>query len=234
MKLAILKIILWPKDTGHSPRIVHLVPGKINVITGESGAGKSTLTWIIDYCMGSEKCSIPVGLIRDVTGWFGLHIKLANTEMVVARRNPEGQQTTTDIYWAEGLSLIIPPTVEKNARVEDLKNRFNQIAQLPNLDFSTDENVGYGGRPSCRDMAAFNFQPQHIVANPYTFFFKADTQEHREKLRIIFPLVLGAIDATTLAKQRELKDTVTVRASFTLFRAKSTSSLVKAGPVNPL
>ncbi|MDE3180575.1 MAG: DUF3732 domain-containing protein [Acidobacteriota bacterium] len=91
--------------------------------------------------------------------------------------------------------------------MEDLKNRFNQISLLPSLDFSTDETVGFAGRPSCRDMAAFNFQPQHIVANPYTFFFKADTTEHREKLRIIFPLVLGAIDADTLAKQRELKDT---------------------------
>ena len=98
------------------------------------------------------------------------------------------------------------PTVEKNARVEDLKNRFNQISHLPALDFSTDENVGFGRRASCRDMAAFNFQPQHIVANPYTFFFKTDTTEHREKLRIIFPLALGAVDASTLAKQRELKD----------------------------
>jgi hypothetical protein len=101
----------------------------------------------------------------------------------------------------------VPPTVEKNARVEDLINRFNQMSHLPALDFSTDENVGFGGRPSFRDMAAFNFQPQHIVANPHTLFFKADTTEHREKLRIIFPLVLGAIDANTLAKQRELKDT---------------------------
>jgi phage shock protein A len=207
MKLAILKIILWPKDQNHSPRIIHFAPGKINIITGESGTGKSTLTWIIDYCLGSEKCSIPVGLIREVTGWFGLHLQLANTEMIIARRNPEGQQTTTDIFWSEGLTLVVPPTVEKNARVEDLKNRFNQISHLPNLDFSTDENVGFGGRASCRDMAAFNFQPQHIVANPYTFFFKADTTEHREKLRIIFPLVLGAVGATVLAKQRELKDT---------------------------
>src|SRR5882672_3414760 len=208
MRLTILKVILWPKDLTQSVRVIQFAPGKINIITGESGSGKSTLTWIIDYCLGSEKCSIPVGLIRDVTGWFGLHLQLANTEMVVARRNPENQQTTSDIYWAEGQSLVIPPIiVEKNARVEDLKNRFNQISRLPSLDFSTDENVGFGGRPSCRDMAAFNFQPQHIVANPYTFFFKADTQEHREKLRIIFPLVLGAIDATTLAKQRELKDT---------------------------
>lgn len=206
MKLAILKIILWAKDTKQSPRVIKFLPGKINVLTGESGTGKSTLTWIIDYCLGSEKCSIPVGMIRDVTGWFGLHLKLANTEMIVARRNPGQQQTTTDLYWEEGLDLSVPPIVQKNARVEDLKNRFNQIALLPTLDFSTDENVGFAGRPSSRDMAAFNFQPQHIVANPYTFFFKADTSEHREKLRVIFPLVLGAIDATTLAKQRELKD----------------------------
>lgn len=207
MKMAILKIILWPKDTKHCPRVISFAPGKINIITGESAAGKSTLTSIIDYCLGSGKCSIPVGLIREVTGWFGLHLQLANTEMIVARRNPEDQQTTSDLYWEEGLELSVPSTVGKNARVDDLKNRFNQISHLPSLDFSSDETVGFGGRPSFRDMAAFNFQPQHIVANPYTFFYKADTTEHREKLRLIFPLVLGAIDSSTLAKQRELKDT---------------------------
>lgn len=207
MQLAILKVILWAKDSTLPPRIIPFVPGKINIITGESATGKSTLTWIIDYCLGSDKCSIPVGLIRDVTSWFGLHLQLANTEMIVARRNPEGQQTTSDIYWNEGVALEVPAIVQKNARVDDLKNRFNQISHLPSLDFATDDNVGYAGRASCRDMAAFNFQPQHIVANPYTFFYKSDTTEHREKLRIIFPLVLGAVDATTLAKQRELKDT---------------------------
>ncbi len=207
MNIAILKVILWPKDTRHLPRIIPFLPGKINVITGESAAGKSTLSSIIDYCLGSGKCSIPVGLIREVTGWFGLHLQLANTEMIVARRNPEDQQTTGDFYWVEGLKLPMPLTVEKNARVDDLKNRFNQISHLPSLDFTADEIVGFGSRPSFRDMAAFNFQPQHIVANPYTFFYKADTTEHREKLRVIFPFVLGAIDAGTLAKQRELKDT---------------------------
>jgi hypothetical protein len=203
MKLAILKIILWPKNPELEPRVISFEPNKINVITGESGAGKSALTWITDYCLGSEKCSIPVGLIREVTGWFGLHLKLANTEMVVARRNPEDQQSTSDIYWNEGLNLEIPRTVAKNARVEDLKHRFNQISYLPSLDFAGEENAG---RASFRDMAAFNFQPQHIVANPFTLFFKADTTDHREKLRVIFPLALGVIDANVLAKQRELKD----------------------------
>jgi hypothetical protein len=168
MQLTILKIILWPKNTDLRPRVIPFEPGKINVISGGNGTGKSTLTWIVDYCLGSEKCSIPVGLIRDLTGWFGLHLKLANTEMIIARRNPEDQQSTTDLYWNEGLKLEVPAIVQKNARVDDLKNRFNQIAHLPSLDFSTDDVAGYAGRPSSRDMAAFNFQPQHIVANPYT------------------------------------------------------------------
>ncbi len=206
MKLAILKIVLWPRQAELPPRVIPFLPNKINVITGESATGKSSLTAIIDYCLGSEKCAIPVGLIRDVTEWFGLHIKLANTELIVARRNPGDQQTTTDLYWIEGLTLQVPNRVEKNGRVEDLKSRLNQAAQIPNLELSADESIGYGGRPSFRDMAAFNFQPQHIVANPYTLFFKADTTEHREKLRAMFPLVLGAVDSSTLAKQRELKD----------------------------
>jgi len=46
------------------PRIIPFEPGRINIISGENGSGKSTITWIIDYCLGSEKCSIPVGLIR--------------------------------------------------------------------------------------------------------------------------------------------------------------------------
>src|SRR5438552_6663873 len=116
MRLAILKIILWPKDPKLAVRVIPFEPGKINVISGESGTGKSALTWIVDYCLGSEKCSIPVGLIRELTGWFGLHLQLANTEMIVARRNPEDQQTTTDLYWEEGLELTIPPIVRKNAR----------------------------------------------------------------------------------------------------------------------
>jgi ABC-type transport system involved in cytochrome bd biosynthesis fused ATPase/permease subunit len=87
LQLTILKIILWPKNTDLRPRVIQFEPGKINVISGDNGTGKSTLTWIVDYCLGSEKCSIPVGLIRELTGWFGLHLKLAN-------RAPKSRRST--------------------------------------------------------------------------------------------------------------------------------------------
>ena len=51
---------------------------------------------------------------------------------------------------------------------------------------------------------AFTFQPQNIVANPDVMFFKADTTEHREKLKTIFPYILGAITADVLQARFEL------------------------------
>ena len=207
MKLSILKIILWPKNKTKKIRVISFSEGCINVITGDSKTGKSSISWVVDYCLGSGKCSIPVGLIRDSVEWFGVKIKLSNTEMIIARKNPGGKQSTNEIYWSEGLKTEIPDFPEKNGRVEDIVNRFNQISILPSLDFkSAGYHSGYGNKPSFRDMAAFNFQPQHIVANPFTLYYKADTTEHREKLKIIFPLVLGAIDTDTLAGQRELNE----------------------------
>ncbi|WP_046144293.1 DUF3732 domain-containing protein, partial [Devosia soli] len=53
-------------------------------------------------------------------------------------------------------------------------------------------------------MAAFNFLPQHIVANPHTMFFKTDSSEHREKLRNVLPLALGVITNDDLVRRHTL------------------------------
>ncbi len=207
MKVFVAEILLWASDHTKGLRTVSLSTERISVITGDSKTGKSSLTWIIDYCLGSGKCAIPVGLIRNAVEWFGLRLLLPNTQMIVARRNPAAQQETSDLYWDEGIKAAPPERPEKNARVEDFVNRMNQLGFLPSLDFS--EEVGrsaYVARASFRDMAAFNFLPQHIVANPYALFFKTDTTEHREKLRTIFPLVTGEIDAATLSIEHQLRD----------------------------
>jgi hypothetical protein len=63
---------------------------------------------------------------------------------------------------------------------------------------------------------AFIFQPQNIVANPDVLFFKADTFEHREKLKTIFPYVLDAVTAKVLMARHDLD-----RAMRTLRRKQS-------------
>jgi uncharacterized Zn finger protein (UPF0148 family) len=205
MKLAILKIILWPKNPELKPRIIPFKHDHINIITGESASGKSSLTWIIDYCLGSSKCSIPVGIIRDNVAWFGLHLQLPDTQMLVARPNPGQQKETDNYYIHEAQSVAVVDVPVKNARRDDLVNRLNELAQLPQLDFATNElKQGYKTRTSVRDMVAFCFLPQHIVANQYTLFYRTDTTVHRERLRNALPLALGAMDAQSLELQHEL------------------------------
>src|SRR6218665_3498481 len=42
------------------PRRLQFDLGKVNVISGASRTGKSAVIPIIDYCLGSSTCSIPV------------------------------------------------------------------------------------------------------------------------------------------------------------------------------
>jgi hypothetical protein len=208
MHLQIEKIILWPRKNDAEPREIEFRTDRINVITGESERGKSALLSIVDYCLGSSRCAIPVGIIREKTLWFGVLLSVGESKLLLARREPGDRLQTSAMYMKEAPEIVIAPSIAKNCTTADVLERLRRLAGLPGLDFEgQDIRRGFRDRPSFRDMVSFNFLPQHIVANPYTLFFKADTSEHQERLRTIFPMVLGAISATTLERRRELKDT---------------------------
>jgi Protein of unknown function (DUF3732) len=202
----ISKIILWPKNSKHTIRTVVFERGRINVISGLSRTGKSAIIPIIDYCLGSRRCTIPTGVIRDKTSWFGVVISTAEGEKLFARREPEQQQATDDMYLQESTQVVIPSVVTKNATKDSVKQRLDSLSMLTTLSFTADDAGSDGlGRPSFRDLASFNFQPQNIVANPNVLFYKADSVKNRAKLQSIFPYVLGAVSGQTLAQRHELQ-----------------------------
>lgn len=205
MKAKISKIVLWPKHRDRKPRVIKFQMTGVEVITGQSQTGKSSLISIVDYCLGSDKCTIPVGEIRDAVDWFGVVLQFPKSELLVARRNPGVQIATSEMFLEEAPRLALRDELERNANTDAVVNRLNQLAGLPALPLADTDESTFGGRPSFRDTAAFQFQPQHIVANPHTLFFKADTYDHQEKLKYFFPFVLGAIDTHTLELRRELR-----------------------------
>lgn len=209
MYFQIRGIILWPRNKNFKPRTIRFELGKVNVISGASRTGKSAVIPIIDYCLGSNSCSIPVNTIRRYCEWFGIVVATEQGEKLLARKEPGNQRSTTDMYVLEAENITsIPSRLEKNTNVIAVKRMLDDLANLSNLDFSGgDENSGFDGRPAFRDLAAFTFQPQNVVANPDVLFFKTNTYEHREKLRKIFPYVLGAVTSELMAKQFELNRT---------------------------
>lgn len=207
MKLQIRKLILWPKNGG-AYRELEFEPGKVNIISGSSKAGKSAVIPIIDYCLGSERCAIPVGTIRKTCEWFGILIDTDEGKKLLARIEPGNQRSTDDMFIIEGQSIEIPEAIDgKNTNRDNVKEILNRLSGLPNLGFGDDPaEFGFKNRPSFRDLMAFTFQPQNIVANPDVLFYKADSYGNREKLKSIFPFILGAIDSKLLVIVWELKE----------------------------
>jgi tetratricopeptide (TPR) repeat protein len=204
MHFQILSLILWPKDD-YPPRILNFEPGMVNVITGASKTGKSAVIPIIDYCLASGKCSIPVGTIRKACDWFGIVVDTLEGKKLLARREPGDAKQTGDMFLLEGDDLVIPDRIiEKNSTSDIVKRRLDQLAGLSRLRINPDNEAAYQSRVSFRDLMAFNFQPQYIVANPLALYFGADSSEHREKLKAIFPYVLGALTPEMVAARWEI------------------------------
>jgi Protein of unknown function (DUF3732) len=224
MHFQITKIILWSK-AGHEPRVLSLEPGLANVISGASKTGKSAVIPIIDYCLASGKCSIPVGTIRKACSWFGIVIQTMEGEKLLARREPGEAKQTGDMMLLEASQIEIPiDTPSKNTTADAVKRRLDQLASLSQLDLDPDNPSGFQSRVSFRDLTAFMFQPQYIVANPAVLFFNADTNEHREKLKSIFPYVLGALTSEMLEAKWEIERVQRLlRRKETEFQARAAS-----------
>lgn len=204
MYFQLRKLILWPRIEA-APRILMFKPGIVNVISGASKTGKSAVIPIIDYCLGSDKCAIPVGVIRENCSWFGIVVDTLEGQKLLARREPGEQQSTGDMVLVEAAEVMVPDRIaEKTTNVDVVKGVLNRLAGLSSLEFEPNADSGFKSRPSFRDLMAFTFQPQNIIANPDVLFFKADTTEHREKLKTIFPYVLGAVTAAVLQARFEL------------------------------
>lgn len=209
MYFQIRGIVLWPRNGKFEPRTLKFELGKVNVISGASRTGKSAVIPIIDYCLGSSTCSIPVNTIRKYCEWFGVVVATAQGEKLLARKEPGAQRSTDEMFLLEAEKISkIPNRLTRNTNATAIKRLLDDLANLSNLDFSGGEEAsGFDGRPAFRDLAAFTFQPQNVVANPDVLFFKTNTYEHREKLRKIFPYVLGAVTPALMAKQFELNRT---------------------------
>lgn len=204
MDFKISKIILWPKKAEMEIRVIPFEEDFVNVVSGDNARGKSAIISIIDYCLASSKCSIPIGLIRNLTRWFGIIILCREEEILLAREEPGIEVVSNNMYIKLGKKIAIPEQIEEgNANYRDIINELNKLAQIARFDL---RDKGVSQPASIRDLISLNFQPQHLVANPYALFYKADTYQNREKLITILPYILGIIDDELLGLKEELKD----------------------------
>ncbi|TFB32392.1 hypothetical protein [Pseudomonas sp. F01002] len=146
MELQILEVILWPRHGGE-PRRLEFTPGKVNVISGASKTGKSAVVPIIDYCLCSSKCAIPVGVIREACSWFGVLIHTKEGKKLLARKEPGDNAQSGDMFILEGEQIELPLKIEgRNANVENVKSMLNGLSGLSNQGFDPESDAGTKSR----------------------------------------------------------------------------------------
>lgn len=207
MEFWIKKIILWPSNVVYGPREIDFENNKVNVIHGESQTGKSAIISIVDYCLASSECRIPVDIIRNCVSWYGVLFSENGEDLLICRKGGRGNNISNDFYFRRGIKLTVPRQIEaSNVSMDFVKETLNEIFDFSCEDMAEFQSFGVKGRPSFRDIAAFLYQPQNIIANPDSLFYKLDKLEHRNKLAAIFPYLLGVVSGEDLLNRQRLKE----------------------------
>lgn len=139
MRFQIVSIILWPRLPEREPRVLPFTLGAVNVISGASKTGKSAIIPIIDYCLGSDRCAIPVETIRNACSWFGVVVQTDGGQILFARREPGEQKSTGDMFTIEDDTIKIPKeTPSKNTSSDAVKARLDELCGLTRLETDPD------------------------------------------------------------------------------------------------
>lgn len=194
--IQIEKVILWSKGEDVKVEQIDFVTGKLNIIYGASQTGKSAIIPIIDYCLCSTENKIPVGVIRNKCSWFGIKLKIDDSEIIIARENRD--KAARELYYDEGVNIEIPKIPFNNYRLEELKTTLNDM-----IGVSFYETNDFQHRPSFRDLVSFNFQTQNIIANPNCLLYKSDIAQYRDRIKAIFDFAIGAETSTDLKNKTE-------------------------------
>lgn len=188
-------------------RILPLDPG-VNIITGDSQTGKSAVIPIVDYCLASKSCHIPVGPIREFATWYGIRLQVGKEQLFLARRDPGARASTRTMHILMGREVPLPArkdltgNTDRDAVIEELTRRLG-IMELPVAESRFD--TAYTDPPTVRGAAFFLFQPQNVVANKDVLFYKTSAGEHRNRLKRLFPYILGAVDLEYFRLKSEIE-----------------------------
>jgi hypothetical protein len=170
--------------------------GRVNIVTGASLTGKSALISIVDYCLGRSEFMIPAGVIADTVVWYALHVLLPNGEAVIGRPAPVGTQSTTAAYLGMGSDLRLPEFAGLlvNSNTDAVSDLLTEAVGI-----TANENVPPDGE-SRRSLQAnisharfLLFQPQTVIANDKTLFYRADEQFIPQAIKDTLPYFLVAL-----------------------------------------
>lgn len=128
MSYQIEEIYIYPRNHSFQKKTISFHLNAINVVYGIGGSGKSTLLDVINYCLCSSTCNIPVGVTRECVDYYGVKIAMDDLSILVARKCPDNNQKDSSLMFFDyGHNISTPEVIEANANCDDVKQQLNVI-----------------------------------------------------------------------------------------------------------
>lgn len=201
-------IVLYQRD-GPGREKLPFKPSGLNIISGNSQTGKSAVIDIINYCLMSEACPIPKGVIRRAVSHVGIHLVSGDRELQVLRPLPKpGAKSSTQAWWQAGTNLSFPNDIPEmkwdRVQVRDILSDFTGISGAEVVRNARDPTQP-NHSATIRQATPLLFQPQDVIANRYVSFPGLDSIERRRAVLDALPYLLKIESAEFLEKRAELR-----------------------------
>lgn len=207
MKFVLHEIKLW--FTENKTRSFDFKPNKVNVITGDSTTGKTSLWNIIDYCLLSDKVNI-ASTINKKTLWFGIAFSINDKNISIARRAPENDTASADVYYANQLQLPVNDNIERNISIPELREILDEMFRITDdvkkiFNWKQSKNTV---SLNYRHFLLFNALTENIIGSQHTYFDAAffDMKDCEKNIPLIFDFAIGASNLENYAIKKKLKD----------------------------
>jgi len=183
--------------------------GQVNIITGESKSGKSAIIEIINYCLASDGCDIPEGVIRDNVSFFALVVEFDDAETIfIARQNPniKGVQSVGTVCLIRNIGDIIPKyeDINSNVDIETLKLILSRKLGISENLHIPDSLTREPLKANFKHSRFYCYQPQYLVADPHQLFYNQNKEFVPQSIRDTLPYFLGAINENSLLIESEI------------------------------
>lgn len=191
-------------------RQIDFNPSGLNIITGESKSGKSAIIHIIDYCLGSGSCHVPLGIIREKVAWYAIRLILDDGELFIARRNPESGKKTSHEIFLDTRGDATPSSAEEiqpNANLDGLRKVLaSAIGIGENLHVPSEGQTRDPLEANFRHAIIYAFQDQSLIDNKNQLFYSQNETFVELAIRDTLPYFLGAVDQDELLNQNRLSN----------------------------
>ena len=205
--MQLLAIALW--NVAGKRRTITLAPGRLNVVTGDSQTGKSALIPIIRFCLGSDELKVPRGPISDTVAWYGLLVKLGETQVFLGRPAPPPRQATSTAAMLEiGVDELPAFTsLRQTTNVDGLREYLGRAIGIEeNLHVPPAHHTREPLAASFVHSLYYCFQRQDEIANQRLLFHNQAEEWVPQAIRDTLPYFLGASGPRELGLRAELRE----------------------------